>query len=356
MFKGNTACCSKVFNWDNVDRVVLDDGSEYNYVKETFSHMYIGLNSQSVKIDDINIPLKSVTVDNFAAKAAEIIRLCGRLLTNQPTTQFHRLGNDLPSESDDESVPDPPIIPAFNAEEWRKILCNWQHVQGRFEKAKECSFGNAGGKHFFERLMKFICILVEDMGETVNLATASSGEDQPGCSNYTQCVMRSIRSSSRSSTISPVPMCKGKGKGKGKGKKKKKEEEDNEENEQETRKQEEPPSSAEMRKITRSYPDVVHWDQFRNLFTTNVEIKSETHESGEHQCIAQMFGAFREHQKVMLGLIVHEAYVEIKILMKNSEYKCLTLYTKEEKISLTDSMGLKVLAKMLFAFMYCVDC
>lgn len=103
---------------------------------EKFSNFFIAFNLQSVGIDEISIPLKSLTVDNFAAKVQEIIRLCGKLAECKPTTQFHRLGSDLSSASDDEDIPDPAITPAFDAEEWEKIIKNWRHVHGRFEKAK----------------------------------------------------------------------------------------------------------------------------------------------------------------------------------------------------------------------------
>lgn len=43
------------------------------------------------------------------------------------------------------------------------------------------------------------------MSSHINLSTGSSGEKQPGCSNFVKVTVRSTPSSSRNSTLSPEP-------------------------------------------------------------------------------------------------------------------------------------------------------
>ena len=171
MLKGNTAHCSQNFDWNEVEDVILHDGTKYIFSQEEFKTVSISFYSQTVNIDDrIEIlckttPCNSLTVRNFAAKAIEIIRLCGKLDIGEPTTQFQRAGtgNCSSSESGGETIPDPPIDPPFNAEEWRIITEKFLSVHHRYKHAKECNFENAVAKAFFASLMKLICSLSEGM-------------------------------------------------------------------------------------------------------------------------------------------------------------------------------------------------
>lgn len=60
------------------------------------------------------------------------------------------------ADSDDEQIEDPPIPPAFTAEELGAVDGDYQKLRAAFESALWYHFGNAAGKFFFLMLGNFV--------------------------------------------------------------------------------------------------------------------------------------------------------------------------------------------------------
>ena len=108
------------------------------------------------------------------------------------------------SDSDSEDIIDPPIYPAFSKSDWKSITDFFFETGGLkelFQVAKVQSFDNHAGKEF---MSSFCSILIPGRKAYVNHSTCSSGEFQPGSTRYTESVIRSTPSSSRS-----TPTCDG---------------------------------------------------------------------------------------------------------------------------------------------------
>lgn len=93
------------------------------------------------------------------------------------------------------------------------------------------------------------------------------------------------------------------------------------------------------------FSDVASWDELRQCYTVLSEVKSSETQALEVQCTEQMFGAFRPHQKAMLGLGIKPISLGVKILRRRR--LGLELNTLEYDMALLQDGNL---AKLIIAF------
>jgi hypothetical protein len=305
--------------------IVGDEKCDWN--ADTFKNINISLSGCSLDFDDrsFNLPITHEEVDginNFIAKSTEILRLVKRLNTDCVTLdQIERPGSNVISDSDSEGIIDPPIDPPFSKSDWKSITDFFFETGGLkelFQVAKAQSFYNHAGKEFVSSFKKFCSILVPGRKAYVNHSTCSSGEFQPGSTSYIESVIRSTPSSNRS-----TPTCDG-------------------------------VTSKPREVVCERFTDVAYWDEKKKIYPIITEVKSADKQASETQLTEQMFGLFRKHQKVMLGLAIKPNFVGIKIMTK--EKGSLEIHSLESDLSLLKHTVLRKIGKLIMAFMYYIDC
>lgn len=327
MLTGNVVICPEVFSWSMVDQVVLS-GEHLLWTMDTCEDFQISLSSNSLQLGTVTLPVTNENlknISNFMPKAGELFRLVKRLNTGcNHLNQLECSGSNETSDSDSEVIIDPPIAKAFSDSEWAAIT---RSVYGKgglkeiFDKAKAQNFDNHAGKLFILKLMKLCSMIDEKKKGCVNLSTCSSGQYQPGSSNFIKKVIRSTPSSSRST---PLPGSEEQG-----------------------------VSTKECTEMCQRFSDSAYWDEHKQCYSVLAEIKNSESASCNVQCTEQMFGAFRKHQNVMLGIAVNPNTLSLKVLRKTGQR--LEMNTLENMEILGDGT-LETLTRFIIAFMYFVDC
>lgn len=331
MLKGNTCISSESFSWKRVDQVIIAD-NQYNWMEHTFEKFNVSFSGTSFSIGRYgHLPATSITCDritsngieNFSNKGYELLRLFAVLNTTySDLTQFQRVGSDQTSDSGSESIPDSPIPPAFTDDEWngiKQLFFGRGGVKELYDKACEQSFDNHVGKVFLASFIKLCCVMMPDSEKFVNSSTCSSGEQQPGCSNFTSKVIRSTPSSSRST---PMPG------------------------------EQEGTTTLSHSSTFSRYADVSYWDEQKQMYPITVEVKSADEQASEEQCIEQMFGLFRSWQKAMLGIVVKPGVVGVKIMKMNDGE--VEMHDMVNDMPLKEAGTFKNLARLFIAFIYFV--
>lgn len=70
---------------------------------------------------------------------------------------------DGKSDSDDELMPDPEIIPPFSTAEWTLIVRVFKELQSLYQSAVKHFFQNVHGKYFVEQFIKICSMLDNNM-------------------------------------------------------------------------------------------------------------------------------------------------------------------------------------------------
>ena len=92
------------------------------------------------------------------------------------------------SDSDDEQVPSPEILPVFTDCELHTVQTSYKKLWDAFSSAVMRRFTNAAGKMFFHALAEFILILRTDGRYAPYLSTNPHGDCQPGSTRLTHTI------------------------------------------------------------------------------------------------------------------------------------------------------------------------
>ena len=200
----------------------------------------------------------------------ETVRVLPTLGTTEHTiVQRKRAGRQATSDSDDERIPDLPIVPRFNATEMAVVQLEFDKLRENYVAGLRIGFFNAVGKSFVVALGNYVNMATNNRRQYMYLQSTATGFSQPGALFMNWSLpSRTLRSQSLERIIH----------------------------------------------TNERYADCIIYDRYNCVNVVVVEVKENEEEASESQNNEQMVGLWKTGQIAMLGLEFHTNTVGPKIL------------------------------------------
>ena len=319
-------CCNTLFastegSWNTLESVTIGE-TQYNYrqYQECDYDLKLCNSTFTIKSNDfmVNVPCRPVEEKLFlkAKFLYEQVLAFPRINTDTDhvIACYARAAREAKSDSDDEQIPDPAILPAFSDTELPVVKVLFKKFFNTYTRAMIIGLYNCVGKQFLEAAWEYADLCsrhdVTTSSQFLYLYSTSTGPLQPGAMYVKWSLPKMVLKSTG-------------------------------------------PAAGELRiiKLNERYADHVAYDRV-NIINVNVSEVEESEDSAiESQNNEQMLGLWRGSQQVMLGLEVYSNRVRPKILLLDGGSLNMC-YLKE--LDLTKANDLMNLVKLMMAFLICV--
>ena len=265
---------------------------------------------------EFEVPCKAVQIDLFT-KAKY---LCDQIIffssmeedSDHELTCRSRDGREADTESSDEDIPDPPIIPPFCEADLTAVKMLYKEFFNAYRRALVIGVYSCVGKDFVDAAWKYadLCtrLVVTDTSRFLSKYSTAKGAPQPGACFIKWSLPREMLKSSY--------------------------------------------TSGRVILSRERYADHVTYDKLSIINVSVTELKENEESPIESQNNEQMIGLWRSSQQVMLGMEVRGKYVKPKILLLTNE-RLNMLYLKQMNIE--KNSDLVNIVTLMIAFLICVD-